>query len=325
MVQRSGGSNGAGETYVEVARRGGHTWWRYLLGLAVILFSWLVVGSVLSLVVILALGGFELDAGSPADVSSFLASFGPVGGYLVVNAAFPPFLIGVVLAVALIHGRHPRTLITARNRISWRRVGHGVLAWGIPWVLVIGLVQYLVYPATFSFGGNLSTLAYFVPLALFFTAIQITAEELFFRGYLVQGLSLISLNRIFLTLAAATLFTLPHLLNPEATAGGFLVVFLNYFVGSGLVWVVVSLLDGTTELAIGAHLANNLGNALLVNAVGTALVTPALFSVGEFHATFYALSVLVIAPVFFLLAFRFFGREDRLEKPDSIDDAAENE
>lgn len=302
---------GANENYVGAAQRGGHSWWRYLLGLAVILFSWLVVGSVLSIVAVLALGGFDLEAGAAGDVSAFLASFGPVGGYLVVNVAFPPFLLGVVLAVALIHRRHPRTLITPRGRISWRRIGHGFLAWGVPWVLVIGLGQYLLYPSTFSFGENLSTLAYFVPIALFFTTIQITAEELFFRGYLVQGLSLVSLNRIFLALAAATLFTLPHLLNPEATAGGFLTVFLNYFVAGGLVWVVVSLLDGTTELAIGAHLANNLGNALLINAAGTALVTPALFSVGEFHPTFYALSVLIIAPVFFLLAFKVFGRKAR--------------
>lgn len=35
-------------TYVEAARRGSHRWWRYLLGLVIILFAWLVVGTVAS-------------------------------------------------------------------------------------------------------------------------------------------------------------------------------------------------------------------------------------------------------------------------------------
>jgi hypothetical protein len=36
-------------------------------------------------------------------------------------------------------------------------------------------------------------------------------------------------NRIFLAIVSAVVFTLPHLLNPEAIAGGWLTVFSNYF------------------------------------------------------------------------------------------------
>lgn len=41
------------------ARRGSHRWWRYLLGLVIILFAWLVVGTVASLLVAIAIGGQE--------------------------------------------------------------------------------------------------------------------------------------------------------------------------------------------------------------------------------------------------------------------------
>lgn len=44
-------------TYVEAARRGKHRGWRYLLGLVVILFAWLVVGSVASALVAIAIDG----------------------------------------------------------------------------------------------------------------------------------------------------------------------------------------------------------------------------------------------------------------------------
>ena len=298
------------ETYVEAARRGGHRWWRYLLGLVVILFSWLVVGSVASLLVAFALGGREGIAAFGQADSSVL---GPFGSFLGIMASFLFFLAGVLIAVTLVHRRHPRTLITARNRISWRRVGHGFVAWFVPGCLVLGLGPYLLYPDTFSFNSDLFALALFVPLALVFIAIQATTEELFFRGYIVQGASLIWTNRVFLALAAAVIFMLPHLFNPEASAGGWLTVFLTYFLGPGLVWVVVSLIDGTTELAIGAHFANNIGGILLINTAGSAVTTPALFTVSEYHATYGALSVLVVIPVFLAIAYGVFRRDGASE------------
>jgi hypothetical protein len=54
--------------------------------------------------------------------------------------------------------------------------------------------------------------------ALALTAIQTTTKELFFRGYIVQGASVIWANCVFLALASAVVFTLPHLGNPEAQA-----------------------------------------------------------------------------------------------------------
>lgn len=297
-------------TYVEAAHWGKHQWWRYLLGLVVILFAWLVVGSVASLLVAFALGGQEgIAAFGQADSSVI----GPLGHFLGIMASFLFFLAGVLIAVSLIHRRHPRTLVTAREKISWRRVGQGFVAWFVPACLMLGLGQYLFYPDTVSFTSDLTTFALFVPLALILTAIQTTTEELFFRGYIVQGASLVWANRVFLALATAMIFTLPHLLNPEASAGGWLTVLLTYFLGPGLVWVVVSLVDGTTELAIGAHFANNIGGILLINTAGSAVTTPALFTVSEYHATYGALSVLVVIPVFLTISYKVFKRDEASE------------
>lgn len=292
------------ESYVEAARRGGHRWWRYLLGLAVILFALLVLASAASALVAFALGGEE---GVAAFTRGDLAALGPVGGFLVLMAGWPITLGAVLVAVGLVHRRHPRTLVTAAARISWRRVGQGFVAWLLPFLLVIGLVQYLVHPDTFTLNTDVASVALFVPLALVLTALQTTTEELFFRGYLVQAASLVWANRIFLALVSAVLFTLPHVANPEA-AGGFLSIFLNYFFGMGLIWVVVSLVDGTTELAIGAHFANNVANFVLINASGTVVTTPALVGVSEYHAMFYDLSNLVLVPVFLAVVYGLFRK-----------------
>lgn len=296
-------------TYVEAAQWGKYRLWRYPLGLVIILFAWLVVGSGASVLVAFALGG-------QADPSVL----DPVEYYLFVMASFLCFFAGVFIAVSLVHRRHPRTLITARERIDWHRVGHGFVAWFVPYCLIGGLGQYLFYPDTFSFNPDLTAFALFVPIALVLTAIQTTTEELFFRGYVVQGASLIWSNRVFLAIVPAVIFTVPHLLNPEAIAGGWLTVFFNYFLGTGLVWAMVSLIDGTTELAIGAHFANNIIGILLFNIAGSVVTTPALFTVSEFHATYVALSVLVAIPIFLAIAYGVFKRKPPTRFPEPLQD-----
>ncbi len=76
---------------------------------------------------------------------------------------------------------------------------------------------------------------------------------------------------------------------------------------------MVSLIDGTTELAIGVHFANNIIGILVINRDGSALTTPALFKISEFHATYVALSVLVAIPIFLAIAYKVFKRDEASE------------
>lgn len=308
--QQGSGTEVKDATYVEAARWGKHRGWRYVLGLMIILFAWMVVANFVSAIVALAIGGKE---GVAAFGRLDYAAFGPVWGFVVVMAGFPVFLVGILIAVTLIHQRHPRTLITAREQISWRRVGHGFVAGFVPWVLLGGLGQYLLYPDSFSFNSDLKTFALFVPIALVITAIQTTAEELFFRGYIVQGASLLWSNRVFLAIVSAVIFTLPHATNPESKEGGWIGMFLGLFVGTGLLFAIVSLIDGTTELAIGAHFANNIAYFLLFNWSGSFFTTPALFSISQYHARFYDITSLVLIPVFLAIVFRVFKRDKASE------------
>jgi membrane protease YdiL (CAAX protease family) len=305
------GTEAKNVTYVEAARWGKYRGWRYVLGLMIILFAWMIAANFASALIALALGGKE---GAAALGRLDYAAFGPVGGFVVVMAGFPVFLAGILIAVTLIHQRHPRTLVTARETISWRRVGHGFVAGFVPWVLLGGLGQYLLYPDTFSFNSDLKTFALFVPIALILTAIQTTTEELFFRGYIVQGASLIWSNRVFLAIVSAVIFTLPHATNPESQEGGWIGMFIGMFIGTGLLWAIVSLIDGTTELVIGAHFANNIAYFLLFNWSGSFFAAPALFSISEYHARFYDIISLVLIPVFLVIAYGVFKR-DKASKP----------
>ncbi len=296
--------------FVEAARGGGHRWWRYLVGFAVVISIYVVGAGIATMFIASAIGGRGEEVGiflSQGDLSAL----GPVSEFAALMLGNVFFLVGVLVAVTLIHRRHPRTLVTARERVSWRRISHGFVAMFVPWSLILVLGQYLLYPETFFFTTDLATFALFVPVALVLIAIQTTTEELFCRGYLVQATSLIWANRVFLALVPAMIFALLHLGNPEAEAGGWITMVLFYFLGPGLVWTVVSLVDGTTELAIGAHFAFNAVYFVVINPAGSVVTTPALFTVGEYHSTFYALSAVLVIPVFLVLSYVAFKREPR--------------
>jgi uncharacterized protein len=64
---------------------------------------------------------------------------------------------------------------------------------------------------------------------------------------------------------------------------------------------------------------NNIGGILVVNATGTVVTTPALFTVSEYHATYGALSVLVAIPVFWAIAYKVFKRDEASEPASQSD------
>jgi membrane protease YdiL (CAAX protease family) len=167
---------------------------------------------------------------------------------------------------------------------------------------VVGsLIEFLIWPETFSFNFEPLTFLVFAFIAVILTPLQTTSEELFFRGYLVQAGSILSRNAIFLSLLSGVLFALPHIGNPELAAN-FYVVLLSYFVlGVFLAWI--SIKDGTIELAIGVHAANNLFAGLVVTFPLSALQTPAIFYTTHFDPLFNLVVTILLCAVFYLIVF----------------------
>jgi membrane protease YdiL (CAAX protease family) len=91
-----------------------------------------------------------------------------------------------------------------------------------------------------------------------------SAEELLFRGYLLQALGLRTRRTWLLVGISALVFGAMHMANTEVGAGPALI--FTYYVGFGAFLALITLRDNRLELAIGAHAANNLFVALVVNA-----------------------------------------------------------
>jgi membrane protease YdiL (CAAX protease family) len=300
-------------SYLDAAKWGNASVWRYILGSFLILFIWLIIGGVATAVLLVAVGIFQ---GLPLEDLTQLvfdpSLLGYIPYYLVLNLGFFFFVFGIWLAVRLVHGRSVRSLVTAQRSISWRRIGVGFIVWAL--LLGIGtLVEFLFSPETFSITFDARIFVPFALLALVITPIHTTVEELFFRGYLVQAGSLISRNWLFLSIWSGVLFALPHFTNPEVAANTAVVMLTFFVLGAFLTWI--SLKDGTIELAIGVHAANNLMAGLLVTFPESVLPTPAILTTTHFDPVFSLIAEIIICTLFYLLVFVRRGGRKQVPEP----------
>lgn len=288
-----------GRSYIDCARDGAASGRRYLLGTLFVLAVWFTLGSILS---VIAIAIFAPDGVSIEEALEEPALLGELEGFVAVMLQFIPFFGACLAAPLLFLRRSPRTLVTSATRISWSRIGQGFALWfGL--VLIFEAIPYLADPGSYTLQREWRDLLLLLPLALVLLPIQTTAEELFFRGYLLQWLSLRMRNLTGLAVFSGVIFMLPHLLNPEAE-DDLVLGALNFFT-MGFILAYAALQDGRLELAIGAHLANNIYATTIVTFEESSLETPALFFASSWDPLLSLMQVLAAGVLFVLIAARW--------------------
>ena len=114
-----------------------------------------------------------------------------------------------------------------------------------------------------------------VLVSVIFMPFQTSFEELLFRGYFMQGLGVWFKNAIVPLIVSSVIFGLLHGFNPEFDKLGPMVMI--YYIGTGLLFGIITLMDEGTELALGMHAANNIVAAVFVTMNWTVFQTNALF------------------------------------------------
>jgi membrane protease YdiL (CAAX protease family) len=227
---------------------------------------------------------------------------GIVAEFAAINASVLMLMVGVIAVTRMLHRRSWRTLVTPLPAVDWRRIVLGAMVWGA--LLLLGAaVESLLFPGRYAWTPDWRQWLPFVVAALLLTPLQCLAEELAFRGYLMQGLARLWRHPAFVAVASSVVFTLPHLDNPEAAAHGLWIMAANYFV-MALFLATITLRDGRLELAIGAHTANNLLLALGVNYRDSVFDTPSLFTAAILDPVYSLLTLLLGAAAFHLCVFR---------------------
>jgi membrane protease YdiL (CAAX protease family) len=285
--------------YLQAAQQGKNDWWRYLLSLPAILIGWLGLAVI---PVILLMSYISLD-GDPASGYSATGFTGipVILEFLVTMLTFVPLIVITLLAVRFIHARPLRTLVTGDAQIRWGRIFAGAGVWLLI-AAVFSVLEASLYPGRYVLNFQPAVLLPFAVVALIFVPIQTSAEEFFFRGYLLQWLGLKLRNKWFLALLNGILFFLPHMVNPEMAVDG-LLVGLSYF-AMGFFFALITLRDNGLELALGLHASNNLFSALFANYTDSALPSPALFTVQILDPVYALISMVIGLTAFYVIFFR---------------------
>lgn len=182
--------------------------------------------------------------------------------------------IGLYLVVEKLHLQKFISIITSRERLDWSRIFVSFGLWLIISVILF-FASYFYDSSEIVLQFNLIPFAILCVITLILMPIQTTAEELLFRGYLMQGFYNLSLNKWFPLLMTSLIFGTMHIMNPEVEKIGYLI--LVYYIGTGLFLGIITLMDEGTELAIGFHAANNIIASLLITTDYTVFQTHSIF------------------------------------------------
>ena len=168
------------------------------------------------------------------------------------------------LAVRFYH-RPFRSFVTAAPRFRWKLVLLG-FAIALPILgIAVGLQQAFspepMHPPILTATGP-GDLAFYILAAVGFLFIAALAEEMIFRGWLLQQTSAFTRSIPILLLVNGILFSLAHGdLDPGA-------LFVRALMGASWAWIAIRV--GGLEFGAGAHLANNLLIVLLIEPVSLA-------------------------------------------------------
>ena len=293
--------------YIEQAYKVLHEGWRYLVGFIIVFIAWQLVGALplLGFLITRSVQSGEL----PTDISGMAELLGSNLFLFLMLFSFAIALVAVLLVARYLHKQSLRSLTTARPKVDWKRIGFAFVFWA---VLSGGFILLDIALSPDDYVYNFDPLPFLILLviAVIMIPLQTSFEEYFMRGYLMQGLGVLSGNRWVPLLITSFFFGILHVFNPEVEKLG--PGIMVFYMGTGLFLGIITLMDEGLELALGFHAANNLTAALLVTADWTAFQTHSIYrDISEPELGWDVLvPVLVVYPILLYIFSKRYGWND---------------
>ena len=260
--------------YIEQAYKGKNEWYHWVLTIVLVFFGWQILG-VMPLVMAAAAKSENIAQFTEFAQDSFMTA-GIDKNFFLFLMIFTFFMgmIFLFIGVKYIHKRTITSLITSRDKIDWKRFFYGVFVWGIL-ALVLSYVGILMAPENFTWNFNGKPFFILLAISFLFMPFQTSFEELLFRGYFMQGIGILAKNRWVPLILTSVVFGLLHGANPEVAKLG--QITMVFYIGTGLFFGIVTLMDEGTELALGLHAINNITAAFFITTDWTVFQTDALY------------------------------------------------
>ncbi len=251
-----------------------HDWWRYAIGVFVIFLAsqlGAIPFAVIAGLKVMSSNGNLSDLEDPAKLMTVLDS------NLTLFLMLLSFAIGLgalYLIVRYLHRQTFTSLTTSRRKTDWGRIW---FAFGLIAIVtvVLTLIDYFSNPDDYVVQFQWGPFLILALISVLMIPLQTSFEEYLFRGYLMQGLGVIAKNKWVPLLVTSIVFGGLHFFNPEVEKLGNII--MVYYIGTGFLLGIITLMDEGMELALGFHAGNNLIAALLVTADWTVFQTHSIF------------------------------------------------
>jgi membrane protease YdiL (CAAX protease family) len=262
-----------GAEYPQILRGESYVWWRSVLGVIFGISLFVLVTTVVSQAMVMLF--WATTSGDQPIQEYFARAFGfeqPLG-MLAVNVGLAALIPIAWALMAMVHQMRPRWLSSVQPRIRWRYL-FGCLA-----IAAVALNGMMLLSTTIGRGLSFQPqegLLGFLVVILLTSPIQAAAEEIFFRGYLLQALGSLVAKPWFGVVVSALVFALLH-----GTQN--LPLFVDRFV-FGLLAALLVWRTGGLEAAIAAHVINNIFAYLVAGLTTSIAALKAIDGIGWIHA-----------------------------------------
>lgn len=281
--------------------------WKYIVGCLVVLIA-MTIGQMPLLLAVFAQSMGEGN-GIPLDEETIMKTLDSNLTLFLLLVASAAAIGGLYLVVRYLHKQRFHDIITSRKKIDWKRVLFSFVLWSV-FSAVSAAVSYFASPEDFVWNFKPIPFLILLVISVLMVPIQTSSEELVFRGYLMQGFGGLVRHRWFPLIMTSVIFGLLHIANPEVKKMGMII--MVYYIGTGFMLGIMTLMDEGMELSLGFHAANNLIGALLVTSDWSVFQTNALLKdISEPSAGIdIILPVVIVYPVLLFIFSRKYNWND---------------
>jgi uncharacterized protein len=181
---------------------------------------------------------------------------------VLVGLVYALYALLFYLCIRFIHKKEFHSLINTVKTIRWKKI-----LWGAGlWTGIIGLftILSLIFQGnSLTINFNYSSFIYLVILSILVFPLQASFEEIFFRGYLMQGISLIFKKPVVPLILTTIIFGSIHYFNGSNINDSISIVISAMILG--LMLGIIVLGENGLETAMGVHIANNMFVAVILN------------------------------------------------------------
>ncbi|CEA13283.1 MULTISPECIES: CPBP family intramembrane glutamic endopeptidase [Methanobacterium] len=296
-------------TFLDNASEGSNSWWKYVLTVIMSLVGGSLVAGIILGILLVVLSIFS--SGGIANIYDFITSAlsSPFSLVILVGISYTLSYLFFYICLRFIHHKHLLKVINTVSGVRWKLLFKGLILWALI-LFIFSLPDLIINPGSYQITYNSGNFLILLVICLLVFPLQASFEEILFRGYLMQGFSLISKKPWIPLLITSVLFGIVHFFNGTSLTSDLSIVASTFVVGMML--GVLALADNGIESAMGVHIANNLYVALFFNSTDSGLQGLPSVVTSQAAEPFSGLFFLILASILMIVILFWNRKEDVL-------------